>query len=305
MAALAVIFIVAGVVAIALSVRGPAKSPGSQSAAGDQSPAGSQSPGNSQLPSPHPSTRISLSQAILTAGLTARWIDAQVSHGAVVACDNAMCEALAAAGFPGRHLKHIWSKSPYPSHAQVVVVTPVVQRQFGSKNARMAPPVLGRFGNGDTAIVVRVIAPQGAAKLRVQLKANQQHLRTAGASLLGKQHVTASPMAKKLLLDGRVDPRLIVVLTRVATIKPISIISFNANAAGVSPGVLFRTADLAPGNKAAGMSGTDYRRFLLTQLDKQPGVYHPLTFGIANNPVGQSVFRITFPAPSPLNLPVK
>jgi hypothetical protein len=217
-----------------------------------------------------------------------------------------MCDALAAAGFPGRHLKHIRPNAPYPSHAQVVVVTPVVERQFGVKrNAQMAPQVLGKFGNGNTAIVVRVIAPHGAANLKDQLKAEEQRLRAAGAGLLGKQHVTASPTARKLLLSGRVDPRLIVVLTRLATIKPINIVSFNPNAAGTSPGVQIRTADLAPNDQAAGMSGTDYRRFLLTQLDKQPGVYHPLNFGIANNPTGQSVFRITFPAPSPLNLPGK
>ncbi|MGN6796281.1 MAG: hypothetical protein ACTHJW_28165 [Streptosporangiaceae bacterium] len=239
----------------------------------------------------------------MTANLAARWVATQVSHEAVVACDSAMCDALAAAGFPGQHLKHIAPNAPYPGQAQVVVVTPVVERQFGfARNAQMAPPVLARIGNGKTAILIRVVAPQGEAKLKDQLKANQRQLRAAGAGLLSKRWITASPTAKKLLLSGGVDARLIVVLTAIASLHPIHIVSFNAGAAGVSPGVQFRTAELAETNPAARMNRADYLRFLFRAIDAQPGIYHPLTFGIADGSTGQKIFRITFSAPSPLNL---
>jgi hypothetical protein len=235
--------------------------------------------------------------------MAATWVDHQVSHDAIVACDNAMCSALAAAGFPGRHLKHISPGTPYPSRAQVVVVTPLVERQFGLKrNAQMAPPVLARIGSGSTAIIIRVVATQGTAAYKAQLKANQRQLRTGGAGLLSSRQVTASPMARRLLLAGRVDARLIVVLTAVAAVHPIDIVSFNASAAGVSPGVSFRTAELAPNDPAARMSGADYLKFLLTALDAEASIYHPLTAGIADGPAGQQTFRITFSAPSPLNL---
>jgi hypothetical protein len=298
-AALAVILIAAGVVAVALSAHGSGQSPaGSRSPALSRSPATSASPANAQ-----PSPQTSLSQAAEIANIAARWVDAQVNHDVIVACDKSMCDALAAAGFPGRHLKHIWPHASYPSHAQVVVVTPLVERQFGAeRNAQMAPPVLATFGSGNSAITIRVIAPHGAAKLRDQLTSNQRQLRAGGAALLDSRPVTASPMARKLLLAGRVDPRLIVVLTAVASVHPIDIVSFNANAAGISPGVQFRTADLAPNDPAARMSGSDYLRFLLTALNAEPGVYHPLTAGITQSSTGQSVFRITFSAPSPLNL---
>lgn len=298
-AALAVILIAAGVTAVALSARGSANSNASTRTPGSpQSPAASASPASAQ-----PSPQASLSLAAQTANIAARWVDAQVNHGVVVACDKAMCDALAAAGFPGRHLKHIWQNAPYPSHAQVVVVTPVVERQFGAeRNAEMAPPVLAVLGYGNTAITIRVIAPHGAAKLKDQLQSNQRQLSAGGANLLKNRHITASASARKLLLAGRVDPRLIVVLTAVASAHPIDIVSFNANAAGISPGVQFRTADLAPDYAAARMSGSDYHRYLLTELGKTPGVYHPLSAGITQNSTGQSVFRITFSAPSPLNL---
>jgi hypothetical protein len=297
-AALAVILIAAGV-AVALSARAPRNSAASSRGPGSSAaPASSQSPDSSQ-----PSPRISVNPAVVTANQAARWVDAQVSHAVIVACDKAMCDALAAAGFPGRHLKHIWLDAAYPRHVQIVVVTPTVERQFGVKrNAEMAPPVLAEFGTGNTAITIRVVAPHGAAKLKEKLKTNQRQLSSAGATLLKNRRITASPLAKNLLLAGRVDPRLIVVLTAVASLHPIDIVSFNANAPGTSPGIQYRTADLVPNYPAARMSGPDYLRFLTTTLDAEPGVYRPLTDGMTSNSAGQSVFRITFSAPSPLNL---
>jgi hypothetical protein len=109
-------------------------------------------------------------------------------------------------------------------------------------------------------------------------------------------------LARKLLLAGRVDPRLMVVLTAVASVHPIDIVSFNANASGISPGIQYRTADLAPNAPAARMSAAGYLKFLTNTLAAEPGVYHPLTDGMTSNSSGQSVFRITFSAPSPLNL---
>jgi len=297
-AALAVILIAAGV-AVALSARAPRTSTASSGEPGNSgTAASSQSPASTQ-----PSPKISVDPAVVAANQAARWVDAQVNHAVIVACDKPMCDALAAAGFPGRHLKHIWPNEPYPSHAQVVVVTAAVERQFGVKrNAEMAPPVLAVFGTGNTAISIRVVAPHGAAKLKDKLKANQRQLSSAGASLVNNKHVKASPLARQLLLGGRVDPRLMVVLTAVASVHPIDIVSFNADAPGISPGVQYRTADLAPNNPAARMSVSDYTRFLSRTLAAEPGVYHPLVAATTHNFAGQSVFRITFSAPSPLNL---
>jgi hypothetical protein len=298
-AALAVVLIAAGVTAVALSARGSEKSPASSGPPeSPQPPAPSASPASAQ-----PSPQTSLSQAEQTATIAARWVDGQVNHNVIVACDKAMCDALAAAGFPGRHLKHIWPNDPYPSHAQIIVDTPVVERRFGSgRNDKMAPPVLARIGTGNTAITIRIIAPNGAAKLEDQLKSNQKQLSDAGAGLLKNQHITASASARNLLLAGRVDPRLIVVLTAVASVHPIDIISFHLNAADTSPGIQFRTADLAPNDQAAHMSGSDYAKFLLAALGSQPGIYRPLSAAMTQSSTGQSVFRVTYSAPSPLNI---
>ena len=63
------------------------------------------------------------------------WVASQVSHNAVVACDQLMCGALATAGFPGHNLQLIGPTSSYPVHSDVVVVTPMVRHQFGSSLA--------------------------------------------------------------------------------------------------------------------------------------------------------------------------
>ncbi len=281
-AALAVVLVAAGAVAFVVSARD----------SGSKTPVSGKS-----RPAQHESPAVS------TATLAARWVDQQVSHDVIVACDKAMCDALAANGFPGRHLKLIRPGAQYPSHAEIIVETPLVARQFGdSFNVAQAPPVLTRIGTGDTAIAIRVVAKQGEATYKAEIKADLRQRRIAGAGLLTNGQVKASALARKQLTAGEVDVRLIVVLTGIASVHPIDILGFGTAFAGVSPAVALRTADLAQSDEAAGLSRTDYIRFLLTQLDAEPGVYRPQTAGPAHRGPGTPVFQITFSAPSPLKL---
>ncbi|HEX6934250.1 MAG TPA: hypothetical protein VF162_19055 [Streptosporangiaceae bacterium] len=288
-AALAVILVAAGAVAVVLSARGET-----------HAPAGAQ-PATRQSQSAGPSGRPSAPAAITTADIAAIWVDRQVNHDVIVACDQAMCEALTAHGFPGRHLKLIRPGAPYPVRAQVVVETPAVRRQFGARrNVDLAPPVLVRFGHGSAAISVRVVAPRGAVAYRTQLKAAERQRRREGAGLLASSQVRASPAAMKELLAGRVDARLIVVLTTIASVHPIDILRFGTLFTGMSPRVPMRTAVLALNDPAARLSKDDYLRVLLKQIDAQPDVYRPLIAAPVRDAAGIGVFQITFSAPSPL-----
>ncbi|HEX5188373.1 MAG TPA: hypothetical protein VFW16_02445 [Streptosporangiaceae bacterium] len=225
-----------------------------------------------------------------------------MSHDASVACDKAMCAALAAHGFPSRRLALIKPGAPYPSRAQVVVETPIVRYQFGARGSvDLASPVLVRFGHGDAAISVRVVAPQGAAAYQQELKADVRQRRGEGAGLLTNSHVSVSAAARRALLAGRADVRLIVVLTAIASVHPIDILRFGTDFPGTSPGVPLRMAELALDDRAAHMSEADYVRFLLTLLDAEPDGYRPLIAGPARA-AGSRVFQITFAAPSPLKL---
>jgi hypothetical protein len=233
----------------------------------------------------------------------AAWVASQVSHDARVACDKAMCDALTAQGFPGRHLQLIRPGSADPLRSDVVVVTPAVRRQFGGGLAAVwAPDALVSFGSGTAAITVRVIARQGAAAYQSALRADLRLRRVEGAGLLATGHVTATATARKQLMSGLVDARLIVVLTALASVHPVDIVAFGPPSAGASAGLPLRVADLAQTDRAAKLTRSDYVRFLLKVLHKQPAGYRPESAGPARAGDGRPVFRIEFTAPSPLGL---
>jgi hypothetical protein len=242
-------------------------------------------------------------QPSVTDEAAATWIAGQVSHDAVVACDKVMCDALTAHQFPGGKLQLIKPDSPYPRHAQVVVVTPAVQHQFGSSLATdWAPAVLATFGAGGKAVAVRIIAPQGAVRFEAELRTDLRQRMSGGAGLLQSREVSASPAARKLLLAGEVDTRLIVALTALAALKPIDILGFGTRYPGASSGIPLRTADLAEEGAAAGMSQSGYLKFLLTELDQEQGVYRPLVARSGHDSAGKLIFQVRFAAPSPLLL---
>jgi hypothetical protein len=231
------------------------------------------------------------------------WVASQVSHDARVACDKAMCDALTADGFPGRHLQLIRVGSADPLRSDVVVITPAVRRQFGGAlAAEWAPDALVSFGSGTAAITVRVIARQGAAAYQSALRADLKLRQIEGAGLLASGHVTASAKARKQLVSGLVDARLIVVLTALSAVHPIDIVAFGPPSAGASAGLPLRVADLAQTDQAAKLTRPDYLRFLLNVLHAQPAGYRPWSAGPARAAGGQPVFRIEFAAPSPLGL---
>ena len=281
-AALAVILAATGTVAVVLLSR-----------TSGAEPHGSRQSGPPQAPSR--STR--------TANLAATWVAGQVSHIASVACDKAMCDALTAHGFPGRYLQLIRPDSPYPRHAQVVVVTPAVQRQFGSSlGTNWAPAVLASFGAGSGAISVRVLAPHGAASYDAALKADLSLRRIGGTGLLASPQVGASAVARKELESGRVDARLIVALTALASLHPIDILDFGTVFPGTSGGIPLRVANLAVNDAASGLSRSDYLRFLLRHMGERAGTYRPQAAGLEHDAAGKLIFRIRFSAPSPLGV---
>ncbi len=174
----------------------------------------------------------------MTANLAASWVASQVSHNDYVACDKAMCNALTARGFPGRKLQLIRPNSGYPLRAQVAVVTPLVARQFGSRFAtKWAPAVLTRVGSGPSAIFIRIVSSKGAAAYSSALSKDVRQRKASAQHLLGNAHVKATAAARNDLAQGRVDARLIVVLTALASVHPIEILGFGTTFAGSSPGI--------------------------------------------------------------------
>jgi hypothetical protein len=302
-AALAVILFTAGAVAATLWAHASGAAPHGtrpQNMPPHSTPLPSTPPRSSPPSSPPPKSQ-SPSPATVMANIAASWVASQVSHDDYVACDKAMCDALAAHGFPGRKLQLIRPNSSFPQHAQVVVVTPVLARQFGSTpTTKWAPAVLTRIGFGASAILIRIVSSKGAAAYGSALSKDVQQRKASAQHLLTSAHVKASAAARNDLVQGRVDARLIVVLTALAAVHPIEILGFGTTFAGASPGIPLRVADLAPNDAASRMKWSDYLRFLQKVLAAQPTTYRPQSAGLIHASSSKLVFQIEFSAPSPL-----
>ena len=235
--------------------------------------------------------------------LATSWVIRQVNRDAIVSCDPAMCSALAARGFPATSLRALGATSPFPVRSDVIIVTAAVRDLFGSSlGASYASEVLATFGAGQTRIDVRVITPHGAAAYRAALGRDLQLRKVAGAGLLNSRQIMLSVKARKQLIAGQVDSRLLVVITALAAQQPIDIVRFAGFAAGASTGTPLRFADLTPMDPAAHLTSSEYLRSMLTLLRAQPVQYRPARVHEVRLPTGQRVLEIQFDAPSPLGL---
>ncbi len=229
----------------------------------------------------------------------AQWVVAHVSHDVPVACDKAMCAALAANGFPQNEVRELGPGSSPPVTSAVVVATAAVRELFGtSLRSLYAPAVLARFGSGETQINIRVVAPHGAAVYERELAQDRTSRKAAEVALLGANQITVSPVAQTQLLAGEVDSRLLIALTSLAASLPIDIVDFENIGPGAGSDMPLRDADLATTDSAAHLSSSKYVQALEAQLSTGPGA-QPASMMLGELPTGQ-ILRVEFPAPSPL-----
>jgi hypothetical protein len=241
--------------------------------------------------------------ATTTEEIAATWVDRQVSHGVVVACDPVMCATLRQRGFPGRKLQELRPSAPYPARAQVVVDTPDVEHQFGSNlAANVAPESLAVFGSGRQQISVRITAHGGAAAYRAQLAEDTRSRSKLARYLLENRRVTESPPARAQLVAGQVDVRLIVVLTALAADEPaIDIVSFGPLTPGESSNLPLRSVNLSVSTGIKPTRRAAFVRSLRAVVDNQAAPWQRSWDGLVSI-AGRPFFQITFPAPSPLGL---
>ena len=232
----------------------------------------------------------------------AAWIARQVDPAAIVACDPQMCSVLQSNGIPSDRLLMLGAGSAGPLGSDVIVSTAAVREEFGSRLTSVyAPVALATFGSGSTQVAVRVVAADGSAVYLRSLQADVTARRTVGALLLRNPDLRVSPAGRRELAAGQVDARLLSVIGALATPYHVDITGFGAPAAGASPGVPLRSADILP--TAAGPGGgtatlDSVRRFLLAQQT----TFRPADVTTVRLASGQTVLRVEFTAPSPLGL---
>jgi hypothetical protein len=247
-----------------------------------------------------PTTGTTPSAAVTQQQDAAQWVVAHVSHGVPVACDRAMCAALAANGFPQNELRELGPASSPPLTSAVVVETAAVRELFGtSLSSLYAPALLAAFGSAETQINIRVVAPHGAAAYERELAQDRTSRRATEVALLGADQITVSPIAQTQLLAGEVDSRLLSALTSLAASLPIDIVNFENVGPGAGADMPLRDADLATTDSAAHMSSSEYVQTLQAQLSTGPGA-RPTSMIRGFLLGGLDILRVEFPAPSPL-----
>jgi hypothetical protein len=226
----------------------------------------------------------------------AAWIAREVGSSIVVACDMEMCNELQKSHFPVAQLLQLQPSSPDPLGAQLVVATPVIRNQFGTRLATVyAPLVIASFGSGQERVDVRYIAPDGSAAFESQLATDRKNRISAGEQLAGNKRVQASPAARTALLAGQVDPRLLITLSALAGSMPLHLIAFDDSSPGASPDVPLRGAELGTA-APAGLPA------MLTFLRAQQNPYAPTVASITRSANGQSVVTVRYAAPGPMGL---
>jgi len=262
-----------------------------QAAAGTGAPNGGQPPGGGT---------IAAAAAARTAA--AAWMARQVAPAAIVACDPQMCAILQSKGIPAGRLLVLGAGNAGPLGSDVIVSTAAVREEFGSRLTGVyAPLALATFGSGSAQVAVRVVAADGSAAYRRSLQADVTARRAAGALLLRNPHVRVSPAGRRELAAGQVDARLLSALGALASLYHVDVVGFGAPAAGASPGVPLRSADIsaAPAGRGGDAATlTSVKRFLLAQQAS----FRPADVTIVRLAGGQTVLHVEFTAPSPLGL---
>jgi hypothetical protein len=224
------------------------------------------------------------------------WITREVASDITVGCDPVMCNELQRSGLPVTRLLPLQPSAPDPLGAQLVVATPVIRNQFGTRLATVyAPLVIASFGSGVERVDVRYIAPDGSKAFEAQLATYRKNRITAGRQLLDNNHIQASAAARGALLAGQVDPRLLVTLSTLAGLMPLHLIAFVDPSPGASADVPLRGAEIGAA-VSAGLPA------MVAFMRAQQGEYAPAVARITQDAGGRPVFIVRYDAPGPMEL---
>ena len=219
----------------------------------------------------------------------AAWIAGQLSSGAIIACDPAMCAALQAHGVAAGRLMPLTPRSPRPDGATVVVTAaPAVS----SLTEAYAPAVIASFGSGAGQIDVRAAEPGGAAAYETALRADLAARMSAGSQLLrnGRIHFTAQDAAQ--LRAGEVDTRVLATLAALSSQYSFSVTAFGDASPGVA--VLYRGVTIT--GEVKNLAGA------LALVRAQVPPYLPAQAAMPPTAAGPAALSMEFAAPSPLGL---
>jgi hypothetical protein len=108
--------------------------------------------------------------------------------------------------------------------------------------------VVAAFGAGDEEVEVRAVDP-GATDVASLRQHDPAAAQAAGTALGRNGDLTFTPEARALLVEGRVDERVMTTLVAIADLRPVEVTDFPADPAEVAAGearraVVLRTDDI-------------------------------------------------------------
>ena len=225
----------------------------------------------------------------------AAWVAAQVGSANVISCDPAMCQALMARHIPASRLYVLKPGKTNPLDSSVIVATPILRSQIGSRLTSVyAPGLLARFGSGGRQIEVRAIALHGPAAYMSGMKEDLALRKLSGTQIAQSSRIVGSTTVKRRLANGEVDARLMTVITWLAAHFSVHVVAFG----DAGPG-----ADVAP-FRSAELTGTNVKTMLAALRGQQAAQssFRATHVGLLRLRSGQTVLRIAFAAPSPFGL---
>ena len=229
----------------------------------------------------------------------ARWIAAQADHGLVIGCDPATCTAILAAGYSTGGQVVLQPGVRLPGPGSLIVATPAVRAQYGAQLGTLAPATIAAFGTGAQAVQVRVIVPGGPQGYSQTVSKALAARRHAGRTLLQDRKVHARGAIKTDLRSGRIDPRLITDLRRLAAHYAVYLVRVGDAGPQAGRAVPFRLAEVAVSPRGSGRGDASNLRGMEKLLKSEPARYRPelLRKRLAG---GAAVLEIKFLAPSPV-----
>jgi len=232
----------------------------------------------------------------------ANWIASQVSRATIVACDPVMCSVLQSGGFPSANLEVLRPGALDPLDSDLIVATPVLRSQFGSRlQSVYAPMIISSFGTGAEAVQVRVVASDGAPAYLRQLDSDFAARKSVGRALLDNPKVVTYPSARGPLAAGLVDTRLLTTVSTMSQLYPLRIVAFGDDSPDANPMTPLRSATLVPGTSGTGGSTATLDK-MRTFLAQQQAPFLPALIQIVRLPSGQAALHFEFTAPSQLGL---
>jgi hypothetical protein len=254
-------------------------------------------------PAPDPApTPAGIRAAAAAHAAAARWIAKQVSVYAIVTCDPQMCAVLQAHGILQGRLQELDESNPAPLGSDLIVSTEAVRGEFGARLRNVyAPVVLASFGTGSAQTAIRVVAPYGAAAYMRNLRTDMAQRAYVGGQLLQNSRFHASGPARRALVAGQVDSRLLTAFPELAHIHQVDVVDFSRPARGASPGMPLCAADIAPAGP-----GTRHPLNTLTILARfmrnQRAPFKPMSVTVVRLASGRQVLHVEYGAPSILGL---